>query len=68
MFLSDIVPHHGQVAKQNRKGDMFMKKIKENLGSIIMCLFELAVGILLLVDPVLFTTGIWRWARDCRHS
>ncbi len=35
-----------------------MKAIKENLGGIVTCLFELVVGIVLLVNPVEFTAGI----------
>ena len=39
-------------------GGFFVKVLKENLGTIMMCLFELLVGILLLIDPVGFTTAI----------
>ncbi len=35
-----------------------MNTIKENANEIIVCLFELLVGILLLVNPNNFTTGI----------
>lgn len=35
-----------------------MKKIKNNANGILLCIFEIAVGILLLVDPIAFTTGI----------
>jgi len=35
-----------------------MKKIKEHLSGIVLCLFELVVGVLLLIDPVGFTAGI----------
>lgn len=35
-----------------------MKSLKENLSGMLLCLFELAVGILLLVDPIGFTSGI----------
>lgn len=35
-----------------------MKTIKENMNGILACLFELAVGILLLISPVSFTSGI----------
>lgn len=35
-----------------------MQKLKENLSSIILCLCELVIGILLLIDPVGFTSGI----------
>ncbi len=35
-----------------------MKILKENLSNIIVCIFELCVGILLLMDPVEFTVGI----------
>lgn len=35
-----------------------MKTIKANLNSIIICLCEVLVGILLLINPVGFTTGI----------
>ena len=35
-----------------------MKTIKQFLGGIILCLCEVAIGILLLVNPVGFTAGI----------
>lgn len=35
-----------------------MKNIKKHLNGILLCLFELIVGILLLIDPMGFTTGI----------
>lgn len=35
-----------------------MKSLKKHFGSLIMCLFELIVGVLLLVDPIGFTSGI----------
>ncbi|MCM1183115.1 MAG: DUF308 domain-containing protein [Roseburia sp.] len=35
-----------------------MQKLKENISSIILCLCELIIGILLLIDPVGFTSGI----------
>lgn len=35
-----------------------MEKLKENLNAIIICCFELAIGILLLIEPVKFTSGI----------
>lgn len=35
-----------------------MEKIKKNLNGIILCLFEIIVGILLLISPVGFTAGI----------
>lgn len=35
-----------------------MKKLKNNLSSILLCIFEIVVGILLLIDPVSFTKGI----------
>ncbi len=35
-----------------------MKTLKKNQNVIIMCVIELVVGILLLIDPVKFTTGI----------
>lgn len=35
-----------------------MKALKQNAGSIFLCIFEAVVGILLLLDPVVFTTGI----------
>lgn len=35
-----------------------MKALKENVNGIILCLFEILVGILLLIDPVGFTAGI----------
>lgn len=39
-----------------------MKSLKDNLSSIIVCLFELCVGILLFIDPVGFASGIIRGA------
>ena len=35
-----------------------MKSLKENADGIVLCLFELIVGILLLINPVGFTAGI----------
>lgn len=35
-----------------------MKYLKTNLGGIVICLFEILVGILLLINPVGFTAGI----------
>lgn len=35
-----------------------MKSLKQNANSIFLCLFELLVGVLLLIDPVGFTSGI----------
>lgn len=35
-----------------------MKKLKKSLNGILVCIFEVLVGILLLIDPVNFTTGI----------
>lgn len=35
-----------------------MTGLKGNFNGIIVCLFEILVGILLLIDPVAFTTGI----------
>ena len=35
-----------------------MRLLKENIGGITMCIFELLVGILLLINPVNFTSGI----------
>lgn len=35
-----------------------MKTLKENSTSLVFCLFELVVGILLLINPVGFTAGI----------
>ncbi|RKI27308.1 hypothetical protein D7V82_09570 [bacterium 1xD8-6] len=35
-----------------------MAKLKSNIGGIVMCLFEIMAGILLLVNPVIFTSGI----------
>ncbi|MBQ8401628.1 MAG: DUF308 domain-containing protein [Clostridia bacterium] len=35
-----------------------MKKVRESLNTILLSLFELIVGILLLISPVSFTTGI----------
>lgn len=35
-----------------------MKAIKNNMSGIILCLFEIIVGILLLVNPIGFTIGI----------
>ncbi len=35
-----------------------MVKVKENATGVIICLFEIIIGILLLVNPIGFTTGI----------
>lgn len=35
-----------------------MRKLKEHVNGLLLCLFELITGILLLIDPVGFTTGI----------
>lgn len=35
-----------------------MKALKENLSGIIVCLFELVIGLLLLINPIGFTSGI----------
>lgn len=35
-----------------------MKKLKNNMNGIILCLFEIVIGVLLLIDPVGFTTVI----------
>ena len=35
-----------------------MKSLKRNVGGMITCLFEVLVGILLLINPIGFTSGI----------
>lgn len=35
-----------------------MKTLKENGSAILTCLFEIIIGILLLLNPIAFTTGI----------
>lgn len=35
-----------------------MKSLKQNINGIFFCLFEILVGILLLIDPIGFTSGI----------
>lgn len=35
-----------------------MKSLKENVNGIALCLFELIVGVLLLINPISFTAGI----------
>ncbi len=35
-----------------------MKTCKENLSNLIMSLCELVIGILLLIDPIGYTTGV----------
>ncbi|MGM9614764.1 MAG: HdeD family acid-resistance protein [Oscillospiraceae bacterium] len=35
-----------------------MNVLKQNAGSIFLCIFEVVIGILLLLNPVAFTTGI----------
>ena len=35
-----------------------MKKTKNNLSNIVLCLFEILVGVLLLIEPVEFAKGI----------
>jgi len=37
---------------------MFMKMLKQNGNAIIMCIIEIVAGILVLVNPVGFTSGI----------
>lgn len=37
-----------------------MKTLKENVNNMALCLFELIVGILLLINPIGFTSGIIR--------
>lgn len=39
-----------------------MKTLKENLNGIAICLFELIVGVLLLINPIGFTSGIVMFA------
>ncbi len=35
-----------------------MKAFKQNAGNIVVCLFEILIGILLLINPAAFTSGI----------
>lgn len=35
-----------------------MKTLKQNANGILLCLFELIIGILLMINPVTFTSGI----------
>lgn len=35
-----------------------MKQLKKHLTGILLCLFEMIVGVLVLIDPMGFTTGI----------
>lgn len=35
-----------------------MKNLKNNINGILLCLFEIVVGVLLLINPLGFTTGI----------
>ena len=35
-----------------------MKTLRENFNGMVICLFELVIGILLLINPIGFTTGI----------
>ena len=35
-----------------------MRAIQKNGGSILMCLLEIFVGVLLLIDPIRFTSSI----------
>ena len=35
-----------------------MKTLKKSTGGFLICLFEIIIGILLLIEPVRFTTGI----------
>ena len=35
-----------------------MRKINRSTGNLLTCIFEIMVGILLLIDPVGFTSGI----------
>lgn len=35
-----------------------MKALRENLSTVCLCVFEVLVGVLLLIDPIGFTSGI----------
>ena len=35
-----------------------MKALKNNVNGILLCLFEIVIGVLLLINPMSFTTGI----------
>ena len=35
-----------------------MKNLKSSLNGVLLCLFEIVVGVLLLINPIGFTTGI----------
>ena len=35
-----------------------MKNLNYNVNGILLCIFEIIVGILLLINPIAFTTGI----------
>lgn len=37
---------------------LFLSRINRNLGNIVMCIMEIITGVLLLIDPIGFTTGI----------
>jgi len=48
-------------ATRNRKKikeNKFMNKVKRNTRNLLMCLAEMVIGILLLINPVGFTSGI----------
>ena len=38
--------------------DKAVKTLKNNLNGILLCLFEIVIGVLLLINPIGFTTGI----------
>ena len=44
--------------KSIKRGAIIMKSLKQHANSIILCLFEILVGILLLIDPEKFTSAI----------
>ena len=35
-----------------------MSKMNRNTGNLLTCIFEILIGVLLLIDPVGFTSGI----------
>lgn len=47
-----------QALQKAKEEDSFMKNLKENASGIVLCLFELVVGLLLMINPVGFTSTI----------
>ena len=38
--------------------EVYMKSLRQNANNIFLCVFEVLIGILVLIDPVAFSSGI----------